>query len=339
MTGRHGFILAALLVIANPGGADELLMKNGSRLVGTLVSASEKGVIFDTPYAGELTIERGTIQTIITEEKVTLLMEDGAIFRDKLIVAEGEHLTVLGDDHLPIQFAAADINQLNPEPWRLGDGYKWYGQINTALESERGNSDTDELDVDLESIWRSLEDRYTIRGTWEIDETNGDKNKNNWKLRTKYDRFSVEDPDNYYGIQAALEHDEFADLDLRTIVGPYIGRQFFETKLLTMHGEVGVVYVDEQFDVAEDNDYWGSSWELRLSSDIIPKTELYLLSDGLVDYGDVDSFVANTTVGIGFPLMFGFKAAAEVKYEYDGGAVEGVDDTDQTYNFKLGYAW
>jgi hypothetical protein len=336
---RRGFTLLVLLALANIGSADELLMKNGSRLVGTLISASEKGVIFDTPYAGELTIERGTIETIITEEKVTLLMQDGAIFRDRLIVAEGESLTVLGDDQLPIQFAAADINQLNPEPWRLGDGYKWYGQVNTALESERGNTDTDELDIDFESIWRSLEDRYTIRGSWEIDQTYGEKNKNNWKLRNKYDRFSVDDPDNYYGIQAALEHDEFADLDLRTIVGPYIGRQFFETKLLTMHGEVGVVYVDEQFDVAEDHDYWGSSWELRLSSAIIPQTELYLNSDGLVDYGDVDSVVANTTFGIGFPLLFGLKAAAEVKYEYDGGAVEGVDDLDQTYNFKLGYAW
>ena len=336
---RRGFTLLVLLAFANLANADELLMKNGSRLVGTLVSASDGGVIFDTPYAGKLTIERGTIETIITEEKVTLLLHDGSIFRDKLIVAEDDKLTVVGDDQLPIQFAAADINQLNPEPWRLGDGYKWFGQANTALESERGNTDTDELDIDFESIWRSLEDRYTIRGSWEVDQTDGEKNKNNWKLRNKYDRFRVDNPDNYYGIQAAFEHDEFADLDLRTIVGPYIGRQFFETKLLTMHGEVGIVYVDEQFDLAEDHDYWGSSWELRLSSDIIPKTELYLHSDGLVDYGDVESVVVNTTFGIGFPLLFGFKAAAEVKYEYDGGAVEGVDDLDQTYNFKLGYAW
>jgi len=26
-------------------------------------------------------------------------------------------------------------------------------------------------------------------------------------------------------------------------------------------------------------------------------------------------------------------------YEYDGGAVEGVDDTDETYRFKVGYHW
>ncbi len=174
---KRGFTLLVLLIFANLANADELLMKNGSRLVGKLVSASHGGVIFDTPYAGELTIERGTIETIITEDKVTLLMEDGSIFRDKLIVAEGDTLTILGDDQLPIQFAAADINELNPEPWRLGVGYKWYGEVNTALESERGNTDTDEVDIDFESIWRSLEDRYTMRGSGEVDQTDGEKNK------------------------------------------------------------------------------------------------------------------------------------------------------------------
>ncbi|NCF19057.1 MAG: hypothetical protein GWP63_12515 [Haliea sp.] len=36
--------------------ADELLMKNGSLLVGTLVSASDSTVVFDTPFAGEITL-------------------------------------------------------------------------------------------------------------------------------------------------------------------------------------------------------------------------------------------------------------------------------------------
>lgn len=62
---------------------------------------------------------------------------------------------------------------VNPEPWRIGDGYKWFGELNSALAMERGNTDTDELDINFESIWRSLEDRYTVRGAWELDEANG----------------------------------------------------------------------------------------------------------------------------------------------------------------------
>ena len=339
MTIRQGLTLISLVVFTTVASADELLMKNGSRLVGTLVSSDENNVVFNTPFSGDITINQVNIETIITEDQVTLLMQDGTIYRDKAIVSQEDSLIVFDEGEKPISFAVGDIKMINPEPWRLGDGYKWFGQVNVALESERGNSDSDELDADMESIWRSLEDRYTIRGSWEIDETNGDRNKNNWKLRNKYDRFSKQDPDNYYGAQIAFEHDEFADLDLRTAVGPYIGRQFYEGDYLALQGEVGVVYVDEQFDVAEDGDFWGANWELRLSSGIIPKTELYVNQDGVVNLNGPEDSIVNTTVGIKFPLLFGLQAAFEALYEYDGGAVDDVDDTDETYNFKLGYSW
>ena len=339
MVFRHIFLVSALLAAATHLSADELIMKNGSRLVGTLVSVDERNVVFNTPFSDDITIAQVNVESIITEQEVTLLMDDGTVHRDKRIVTKDEDLIVFDADERPVQFHVLDIKMVNPEPWRLGEGYKWFGQVNVALESERGNSDSDELDIDLESIWRSLEDRYTIRGSWEIDETNGDRNKNNWKLRNKYDRFTKNDPDNYYGMQVFFEHDEFADLDLRTAIGPYFGRQFFEREYLTLTGEVGVVFVDEQFDEAEDSDFWGANWELRWTSGIIPKTELYVYQDGVLNLNGPEDSIMNTTVGIRFPLIYGLQAAFEALYEYDGGAVEEVDDTDETYNFKLGYTW
>jgi hypothetical protein len=311
--------------------ADELLMKNGSLLVGTLVSASDSTVVFDTPFAGEITLKQENI------ERIT--MDDERVYRDKRITEQDGELTVLDKDEQPVTLDLATVAFINPEPWRLGEGYKWFGEINAALESERGNSDSDELDVDLESIWRSLEDRFTIRGLVELDRNNGDKTKDAWKVRNKYDRFSKEDPDNYFGYQLFFEYDKFADLDLRTATGPYIGRQFFENDILNMHAEVGIVYVDEQFDVAEDSDFWGSNWEVRLTSGIIPQFELYLNNDGVLNLNDTADSLVNTTFGIRFPLIYGLQAAAEAKWEYDGGAAEDVDDTDETYNLKLGYKW
>jgi putative salt-induced outer membrane protein YdiY len=335
----RGFTVLAFLLLSCAGNADELIMKNGSRLVGTLVRSDENNVVFNTPFAGDITINQVNIESIITEDQVTLLMRDGTIYRDKAIVMQEDALTVFDEGEQPIRFAVDDIKMVNPEPWRLGDGYKWFGEVNAAVESERGNTDSDETDIALESVWRSLEDRYTIRGSGEVDKTNGNKKKNEWKLRNKYDRFSKTYPDNYYGVQAAFEHKEFADVDLRTIVGPYVGRQFVDTSFLAVQGEVGIVYVDEQLDVAEDDNYWGSNWELRLTSGIIPNTELYVNQDGVLNFSDTNNLITNTTVGIGLPLIFGFKVAAEAKYEYDGGAAEGIDDTDKTYNIRFGYAW
>lgn len=339
MTARHGIVLILFFLMAGPAGADELVMKNGSRLIGKLVSASESDVVFETPFAGTISIKQQNIERVVADQKVTLMMKDGAVYREKQIVSRDQRLLVMGANQQPVVFDVSDIELVNPEPWRIGDGYKWFGQVNFAIASERGNTDTDEFDLDFESIWRSLEDRYTVRGAWEVDETDSIENKNSSKLRTKYDRFFQRDTDNYYGVQIALEQDKFSDLDLRATVGPYLGRQFFETRLLTMHAEVGLVFVDEKFDVAPDNDYWGSNWEVRLGSDIIPQTELYVHTDGVINFNHPDQQLVNTTFGIGLPVIFGFKAAAEVKYEYDGGAVEGVDDLDETYNLKFGYSW
>lgn len=207
------------------------------------------------------------------------------------------------------------------------------------MKSERGNTDTDEFDSGFESVWRSLEDRFTTRGNWEIDETDGVKNKDVWNLRGKYDRFREHKTDDYYGVQLAFKKDEFADLDLRTTMGPYLGRQFYESGLLSLAGEVGVVYVKEEFELAEDHDFWGGSWEMRATSYIIPKIELYVDQVGVLNFNDTGGMLVDTTIGFGFPLVMGIQAGAEMKFEYDGGAAEGVDDLDQTYTFKLGYKW
>ncbi len=332
-------VLISVLSFGSSAFADQLLMKNGSRIIGTLVSAEGEKVIFNTPFAGDIVITEGNIDTIITDTEVTLLMKDGRAYRNKRIVLGESDLIAMSDDGPAVHFNVADVDMVNPHPWQLGDGYKWFGEFNIVADLERGNTDSDEMDVDFKSVWRSLEDRYTMSGTMELDEASGVKNKDNWQSRNKYDRFSAVDPDNYWGVQAVFAYDRFADLDLRTTVGPYIGRQFYDGRLLDLSGEVGVVYVDEQFDVAEDGDFWGSNWELRVTSDFISRTELYLDQFGVLNFEDINGVLVDTSVGIKLPIFYGIQAALEVKYEYDGGAVEEVDDLDKTYNFKIGYSW
>jgi len=338
-------LIAAALLILMPvflpmlAQADELIMDNGSRLIGTLVTADEYRVVFNTPFAGDITVRQENIVTIVTDAEVTLLMHDGSVHKQKRIVAAEDDLVVLSDSEAPVRFDVLDIKLVNPEPWRLGEGYKWDGYIDSALEAERGNTDTDELDLSLESIWRSLSDRYTVRGNWEVDESNDERNKFRWALRSKYDRFNVDNPERYYGMQAAFEHDEFADIDLRAAIGPYLGRQFFESSILTLQGEMGVVYVEEHFDVAQDDDFWGATWELRWTSSFIPGVDLYADQTAVVAFNESDNVLINSTVGARFPVIYGFQASAEANWKYDGGAVEDVTKTEEIYRFKLGYYW
>ena len=92
--------------------------------------------------------------------------------------------------------------------------------------------------------------------------------------------------------------------------------------------------------VAEDDDFFGASWELRMTSDWLSDyAEFYVNQDGIVNFDDFDGVIANTTIGVGLPIAAGFKTALEASFEYDGGAAEGVDKMDETYRFRLGYEW
>ena len=86
-------------------------------------------------------------------------------------------------------YGITEFDILSPEPWELGDGYKAFGLVSVAWALEEGNTVTDELDYKIESFWRSLEDRYTLKFYGELDEANGVKNADNMQLTGKYDTF------------------------------------------------------------------------------------------------------------------------------------------------------
>ena len=335
-------VLAVLVTLGFVAGAqaDQLVLKNGSVLVGELVSATADKIVYDTPFAGRISIKQENIVSITTDKPVTLKLKNGAVYRGAYIATSEDEITVRSEGGAPVPFEPVDIEKVNPEPWEIGEGYKWSGRVMLAVELERGNGDTDEWALDVESVWRSLVDRYTLEADLDYEESGGRRTDNNWTLLGKYDRFLAGDPDNYWGVKTLFEHDEFADLDLRTTAGPYIGRQFFDTDRMRLQAELGPVYVDENFDEARDQEWWGASWVLRAESDVVGlDSTLYLKHDGTLNLEQTSDLILNTTIGIRFPLLHGFETAFEAEYEYDGGAVDGVDELDETYNWKLGFAW
>jgi hypothetical protein len=269
---------------------------------------------------------------------MVVLMNDGSTVRDQPIIVDESGILVTADDGSQRSYSVSDFQILNPEPWELGEGYKFSGLANVAWTLEKGNTVTDELDYKVESTWRSLEDRYTLKFNGEIDEANGVKNANNNRLVGKYDYFL--EGDDYWGGKFAAKQDEFADLDLRAYIGPYYGRQFFERPIFTLSGEVGFAYVTEDFIVAEDQDYPGAHWEVNLTSDYLGgDSRMYIEQGGIWNLKDTDDIVLNTTFGLSFPLLGNLEAAAEILLEYDSGAVEDVEELDQTFKFRIGYTW
>jgi hypothetical protein len=104
--------------------------------------------------------------------------------------------------------------------------------------------------------------------------------------------------------------------------------------------DVGILYVDENFDVSEDNDYWSLGWMFNFDRFLVPdRVQFYHRHNGLLDVSDSDNLTVNSWTGFRFPLYMGIVASTEAEIEYDGGAPADVDKTDTTYRVKLGYQW
>ncbi|MEQ8516051.1 MAG: DUF481 domain-containing protein [Chromatocurvus sp.] len=318
---------------------DRIELKNGSTVFGEVVDAENGTLSLQTDFAGTLQIRLDQIASMYTETPMTLQMADGSIIKAHPLAVEDERL-VLAETIAEGggSYALSQLLRVNPEPWETGDGYRWTGLATGALVTQRGNTETDELDYNVESRWTGLEDRYSARVFGQLREVNGTRSAENITATAKYDRF-LED-DWYWGMSASAERDQFSDINLRAYVGPYLGKKFDRTPWFVLEAELGLSYVSEQFTSTPDQEYPGAVWTLDATSDYFGSDlRAYVRQNGIWDLQEVSDFVVNSTAGMSFPLIAAIEGAAEITLEYDAGAVSDVEKLNQIYRFRIGYRW
>jgi hypothetical protein len=329
------FLCAGSLSLA-ANAVDRIELRDGSVLLGTFKDADGGKVSFDTSFAGTLEVDQAEIVAMTVESDLVLQMEDGEVLQAPSLKVDGERLQLEQDAER--SYALAQLTRINPEPWELGNGYHFTGLASLAFNSQRGNTEVDELNYRILTRWESLRDRFRVEGFGEVNEARGVKNAENWTLRGRYDRLQTGDW--YWGGGASAEQDLFADLDLRTSIGPYIGRKFFTDPVFELEAETGLAYTTEDFISGVDRDYLGSTWDVHIQSNYLGgDSRLYLDHKGIWNLDEAENIVLNTTVGIAFPLFGGIEGAAEVSWNLNTGAVAGTEELDEAYRLRIGYAW
>ncbi|MGD8618335.1 MAG: DUF481 domain-containing protein [Gammaproteobacteria bacterium] len=314
-------------------------MKDGSRLLGKVVKKEDDTLEFETSYAGVIKVKWGEVSQLTADSPVQVLLEDESTLVANEIRKNEEATLLETEAGVTAQSVTpGKVAYINPEPWRTGEGIKWTGRVNLDLEMDRGNTDEDNFDADAETRFRRQHDRITLTAQYERDRADGKDTSKNWKQGSKYDYFLSEKL--YAGVLLAFEYDKFADLDLRTSVGPHVGYQFFESKNLNLDTNVGILYVDENYIEAEDDDYWSLGWQIDFDWFLVPdRVQFYHRHTGIQSVSDSSNLTIDSWTGFRFPIYKGIVASTEAEVDYDGGAPSDVDKTDTTYRVKLGYQW
>ena len=327
-----------------------------SVVYGEITDIHDGELYVTTEWMGDVTIALSSILHLQSDQDIELLTtEQEKLALSSLMVVDGEVVLEEADN-----LALDQLDVANPEEWEQGHGYHITGRVTSAIEYNRGNTETDKLNLDAESILESLRDRITLRADYEdssalVLDTGDDGNTkldadgnamktsqataDNWRVEGKYDYF-LSDPRNYLGLNVGFHADQFADMDRRTYASAYYGRKLLTRDTLIFDAELGLSYVDTDFVVSDDESYAGVTINLTGEAQLFDsRVTLYFRQANIINTESAEKSIYRTKVGLRFPLFLGLEAAAEATADYDGGAADGKEKLDETLKFRIGYTW
>jgi putative salt-induced outer membrane protein YdiY len=145
---------------------------------------------------------------------------------------------------------------------------------------------------------------------------------------------------NFLFVNAKAESDELADLNLRTSLGAGYGRQFIDTDISALAGQIGLSYVDEDHDVSADRAFPSLSLGLKYDRKFFDDKLVYFqnvnVDSSLQDARDV---LVRNRLGFRVPISDGINLSAQLNVDYDNQPAPGTKKTDTALIFSVGYGF
>jgi putative salt-induced outer membrane protein YdiY len=158
--------------------ADQVALKNGDRLTGTVVKGDGKSLVLHTDAAGDVTVAFSAIQEIKTDKDLHIGLKGGKMVVGPVTGTEGK-LEVATKNAGTVEAAVADItvirNDAEETAWEKSQHpgllHGWTGGANVGFSVARGNSQTENLALAFNAIHASANDKWTLYAT-SINTTN-----------------------------------------------------------------------------------------------------------------------------------------------------------------------
>jgi len=250
-----------VLLLVAPILADTIVMKNGDKLTGTIVTTGDKGIVFKSEFAGEVTIAWENVTEATSANPVVITTKDGRKLTgairtegDALIVgterAERAAVAAVRPPDAQAKFELDESRKIRPQFLDLYNGFIDFGLANASGNAETSTVSTtanlarttakDKFSLRFAQIYASnattgpsVNTAYAIRGGWAYQRNVSAK----WFLQGFND----------------YEFDKFQLLDLRVVVGGGLGYTAIKNQRTLLTFGAGGAWNREQFGPNEVN--------------------------------------------------------------------------------------
>ncbi|HEX4055250.1 MAG TPA: DUF481 domain-containing protein [Tepidisphaeraceae bacterium] len=316
--------------------ADQIVLKNGDIITGTIDSADAGQLIIISPIAGKITVALSDVKTFSTDGPIKVQLDDGTLLNQRISEgAPGQFSTAPGGLLNAPAIPMSRISRINPPAAVLT------GSIVVNGLYAQSTTTTLQFGASIDATRRGDNDRLGFGGAYLFgkQKVNGvdTTTEDNWFIRANYDYFFSKQ---WYGYgNVRIEKDRIQFLNLRLTPGIGAGYQVIERPDFNANLEGGVSWVYEQYsNVAAAN----QNVSVRLAYHV-DKT---LLDSRLKVFNDVAYFPSVQNVNdylilsdAGLRLAITKRMFSELKAEVDYDSHPAPTAHRTTTQYILGVGW
>lgn len=260
-------VLVLTFVLLTPMAlfADQIVLKNGDRLTGTIEKSDDKTLIIKTEFAGEVTVQWSAIQEITSSQKLHVNLNNGQTVSGTVTTADG-NLAIATADGKTVTEPKESVTKVFGEAEQaayerslhpgLLEG--WQGGANVGFGLTRGNSQTKNLALAFTADrkgWRDKLSLYTnsIYATNDAPGATPSTTANAVQGGARYDHDLTPRIFGYVG--ADFQTDALQTLDLRSVFGGGLGLHAIKNDRTTLDLLGGINYTREKYTALDSRSF------------------------------------------------------------------------------------
>ena len=317
---RHIVVIFVFLgLCATASQADQITLKNGDRLTGTIVKSDAKTLLLKTDFAGDVTLQWDAVTSIMSSQPLHLTLKDGQTIVGMVTTNDGRFEVatketgpvVANKDAVAGVRDDAEQKAYDDQIDRLRHPHLtdfWSGLLDTGLSLTRGNSESLSYTLAGKAARVTERDKISVytAAVYNNSTVNGINSTTAHAIRGGIrGDLNVSEKLFVFGF-TDFEYDQFQDLDLRNVLGGGLGYHVINTKATTFD-----VFAGGDF----DQDFFGAI----AATPTTPATPAVTRKSGEIDLGETFNAKLNnrTTITEQFSLFPNVSNTGSYRFQFD----------------------
>ena len=262
---RKEYLWAALstLALCCTAFCDQVVLKNGDRLTGSIMKSDDKVLLIKTEFAGDVTVQWPAVQEIESTQPLHVTLANGKTVAGSVTTTDGA-LAVTTTTSGTVNVPKADVTALRSDAEQTdyekslhpGLLQGWAGGANVGFALTAGNSDTRSLALAFTGDRKTLHDEVslyenTVYATNNAAGASPNTTANSNEAGARYARNFTSRLFGYGG--ADFQTNALQELNLRSVLGAGLGFHAVNTDKTTLDFLVGPNYTRENYDTVTNS--------------------------------------------------------------------------------------